>query len=160
EEYDRTTGRFVDRALIPTPRHHVAAVASPTHVYVTGGRRPNPGGGSDVNVAAFDRYNVAEDRWERLPNVPTARSGHGAGLVDGKVVVLGGEDPSAGGSPSIAETEEYDIGRNIWGRSYPGMFRPRHGVAAVTIGNDIYVFLGASRAALAPTASSDVLLTP
>lgn len=160
EELDRRTGRWVDRAPIPTPRHHVAAVANETTIFVTGGRRPAGGGGPDSNVAAFDRYFVAEDRWEKLPNVPTARSGHGAGLVNGRVVVFGGEDPAASGQPSIAVTEEYNTGRNVWGRTYPAMFRARHGVGAVTVGDDIYVFLGGSRSALAPTADSDVLITP
>lgn len=154
------SGAWVDRAAIPTPRHHVAAASDGTWIYVSGGRVPS-GGGPDSNVTAFERFNVAENRWQQTSPLPTARSGHGSGFVDGKIVVTGGEDPAAGsGQPAIASTEAYDPAKGVWLNTLPGMFRARHGVGALAIDDKLYVFLGGSRVALAPTADSDVLIIP
>ncbi|HEX9696689.1 MAG TPA: kelch repeat-containing protein [Actinomycetota bacterium] len=154
-------GTWVDRAAIPTPRHHVAAASDGTWIYVSGGRTPAGGSGPDRNVAAFERFNIAENRWVQAPPVPTARSGHGSGFIDGSVIVTGGEDPAAGsGQPSIASTERYDPAKGVWLKDLPGMFRARHGVGAVTIEGKLYLFLGGSRVALAPTADSDVFVIP
>lgn len=153
-------GAWEDRAAIPTTRHHIGAAFDGTWIYVSAGRRPAGGGGPDRNVGNFERYNPATNTWEKLPNVPTIRSGHGSGFVDGQVIVTGGEDPTQGGQPSIASTEAYDPVKRIWLSTLPGMFRARHGVAAIAIDDNLYVFLGGSRAALAPTADSDVLVIP
>lgn len=153
-------GAWVDRAPIPTPRHHVAAASDGQWIYVSGGRIP-AAGGPDRNVPAFERFSVAENRWQRLPDVPTPRSGHGSGFMKGRVLVTGGEDPAAGsGQPSIASTEAYDPHKGVWLKDLPGMFRARHGVGAITIDDKLYVFLGGSRVALAPTADSDVFIIP
>lgn len=149
------------KAAIPTPRHHVAAASDGTWIYVSGGRVPAGGGGPDRNVAAFERFLIAENRWVQAPPLPSARSGHGSGFIDGKVVVTGGEDPAAGsGQPSISSTHAYDPAKGVWFNTLPSMFRARHGVGSIAIDDNLYIFLGGSRVALAPTADSDVLIIP
>ena len=63
--------RWSDGADIPTPREHVAAASDGRFVYVVGGRAMSP----DKNSAALERYDPADDRWQRLPDMPTGRGG-------------------------------------------------------------------------------------
>ncbi len=153
------SGQWVRKASIPTPRHHVAAAADGKRIWVSGGRVPAGGAGPDRNVAAFEVYDPAKDAWSKLPNVPTARSGHGSGFIKGRVVVVGGEDPGVEG-PSIVVTEDFDPATGAWGRRFPGMFRPRHGVGTAIENEALYVLVGGSRTGGSPSEDVDVLVSP
>ena len=76
-------------ANIPTPREHLAAVSDGHFVYAVGGRALSP----DKNSAALERYDPATDKWQRLPDMPTARGGLGAAIADGHLLAVGGETP-------------------------------------------------------------------
>ena len=123
-------------ANIPTPREHVAAASDGHFVYVVGGRRMS----SDKNVAALERYDPASDRWERLPDMPTARGGLGAALVDGHLMAVGGE--SATGVFGVVES--YSVANKSWSRG-PSMRTPRHGMAVAAIGRSLYALGGAPK---------------
>lgn len=145
--------------LMQTARHHVGVATNGTHIFVSAGRLPG-GDGKTVNTNVFERYTPSTGKWESLPNVPTARSGHGSGFMLGKVVVTGGEDPEKSGFPSIPTTEEYDPVKNVWSRSLPGMFRARHGIGVVVVDGKLYALLGGSRTGLSASADADVLYKP
>ena len=48
----------------------------------------------DKNSAALERYDPAADRWQRLPDMPTARGGLGAAIAGGNLFAVGGESPT------------------------------------------------------------------
>jgi non-specific serine/threonine protein kinase len=126
--------QWTSGASIPTPREHLAAVSEGEHLYAVGGRALSP----DKNSAALERYDPATDRWQRLPDMPTARGGLGAAIVDGHLFAVGGESPTR----ALGAVESYDIARKAWSRG-PSMRTARHGIAVAAIGNSLYALGGA-----------------
>jgi hypothetical protein len=79
-------------------------------------------------------YIAQSDRWEARNPLPTARSGHGAVILDNKIFVMGGE----GTNRVFGQNEAYDISKDSW-EQYAPMPTPRHGLGAVVLGRSIYV---------------------
>jgi non-specific serine/threonine protein kinase len=123
-------------AAMPTPREHLAAVSDGNYVYAVGGRNLGP----DKNSAVLERYEPAADRWQRLPDMPTARGGFGAAIVAGHLFALGGETPTR----ALGAVESYDITRKAWSKA-PSMRTPRHGIAVAAIGRSLYALGGAPK---------------
>ena len=134
---------------IPTPREHLAAASDGRFVYAVGGRALSP----DKNTAALERYDPVRDRWERLADMPTARGGLAAVLVDGNLFAIGGERPTT----VLGDVESYNIASGTWSTLSP-MRRPRHGSTAAAIGRSVYSLGGAPRPGHASAvATSEVL---
>lgn len=125
-----------DAANMPTPREHLAAVSDGTYVYTVGGRFLS----ADKNSAAFERYDPQADAWTKLVDMPTPRGSYGATFIDGRVVAVGGEEPTQ----VLAVVEAYDIADGKWS-TLPPMPTARHGEAVATVGHTIYVIGGANR---------------
>jgi N-acetylneuraminic acid mutarotase len=90
--------------------------------------------------------------------MPTARSGHGATAIDGKLVVIGGEvDTRNPPNRVFDEVELYDPETDRW-VSLPPMPVPRHGMGAVTAAGAVYVPGGAFRAGFGASTHNDLLL--
>ncbi len=123
-------------ADIPTPREHLAAASDGQFVYAVGGRRLSP----DKNSAALERYEPASDRWQRLPDMPTARGGLGAAIVDGHLLAVGGESPT----DAFGDVESYGLASRKWSNA-PSMRTPRHGIAVAAIDRSLYALGGAPR---------------
>lgn len=134
EVFDGTSWK--DTADMPTPREHLAAVSDGTFVYVVGGRFLS----ADKNSAAFERYDPASGTWTKLVDMPTPRGSYGATYIDGRVVAVGGEEPTR----VLAVVESYDIADGKWSTLTP-MPTARHGEAVATVGQTIYVIGGANR---------------
>ncbi|MBH0121856.1 protein kinase, partial [Rhodococcus sp. CX] len=87
-----------------------------------------------------ERYDPATDTWTRLPDMPTPRGGLGAAYLDGRIVAIGGEEPTR----VLSEVEAYDIATGMWTELAP-MGTARHGLVVATVGNTIYAIDGAQR---------------
>ena len=72
--------------------------------------------------------------------MPTPRGSYGATFIDGRVVAVGGEEPTQ----VLAVVESYDIADGKWS-TLPPMPTARHGEAVATVGHTIYVIGGANR---------------
>ena len=125
-----------DVADLPTPREHLAAVSDGTYVYTVGGRFLS----ADKNSAAFERFDPKSGEWTRLIDMPTPRGSYGAVYIDGRIVALGGEEPTQ----VLATAEMYDIADSKW-RALPSMPTARHGEAVAAVGNTVYGIGGADR---------------
>jgi N-acetylneuraminic acid mutarotase len=100
-------------------------------IYCIGGRQQTVAS----TLGTVEAFDPLERRWiTGYANMPTARAGHAAGLLHGKIVVLGGEGPGV----TYSEVEEYDPRSNTW-RALTSMSSPRHGTNAAVIGNILYV---------------------
>jgi serine/threonine-protein kinase PknK len=125
-----------DAADMPTPREHLAAVSDGTYVYAIGGRFLS----SDKNSAALERFDPAAGTWTKLVGMPTPRGSYGATYLDGRIVVVGGEEPTM----VLNVVEMYDIATAKWSTITP-MPTPRHAAAVAAVGNTIYCIGGADR---------------
>lgn len=138
-------GEDKDRADIPTPRDHLAAASDGDVIYVAGGRR------SGEHLDTFEAYDFASDRWRRLPNMPTARSGFDATMSGRLFVTIGGEGPRM-----FPEVEAFDLATRKW-RRLPDLAVPVHGLAVEALDANVYAFVGGVRVGLAPSRVVQVL---
>jgi len=82
---------------------------------------------------------AAEDSWTTLTEMPTARSGLGVAVVDGKIYAIGGSD----GNSHLDTNEMYDPATNTWVSKQPmPTARSRFGITVFE--NKIYVMGGAN----------------
>ena len=88
EVFDGTA--WHDAANMPTPREHLAAVSDGTYVYTVGGRFLS----SDKNSAALEQFDPQSGSWTTLPPMPTPRGSFGATFIDGRILAVGGEEPT------------------------------------------------------------------
>ena len=121
---------------MPTPREHLAAVSDGVYVYAIGGRNLS----ADENSAAFERFNPASGTWDTLPDMPTPRGSYGAALIDGRIVAVGGEEPTR----VLATVEMYDIASGKWSAVAP-INTPVHGQVVAAVGSTLYCIGGADR---------------
>jgi N-acetylneuraminic acid mutarotase len=127
---------WTQAAELPTPREHLAAVSDGVYVYTVGGRLLS----ADQNSAAVERYDPASGKWEKLANMPSARGSYGAAFIDGRIVAVGGEEPTR----VLATVEMYDIATGKWSTVAP-LNTPRHGEAVAAVGSAVYCIGGADR---------------
>lgn len=89
--HDREDGWSLGAAL-PQSRDHLSAVVVENRIWAIGGRAP-------ASLARVDIYDTEADRWLPGPPLPAPTSGAAEGVLDGTILVFGGEDPDliAGG---------------------------------------------------------------
>lgn len=127
---------WTSAADMPTPREHLAAVSDGVYVYTVGGRVLS----ADENSAAFERFDPESGNWETLPDMPTPRGSYGAAYLDGRIVAVGGEEPTR----VLATVEIYDIANRKWSTQAP-LNTPVHGQAVAAVGATVYCIGGADR---------------
>lgn len=134
EVFDGTSWK--DAPALPTPREHLAAVSDGTYVYAIGGRFLS----ADKNSSAFERFDPASQTWTKLVGMPTPRGSYGATYLNGRIVVVGGEEPTQ----VLGVAEMYDIADGKW-TTLAAMPTPRHAEVVATVGNTVYCIGGANR---------------
>ncbi|MGK2881530.1 MAG: Kelch repeat-containing protein [Mycobacterium sp.] len=134
EVFDGTS--WSDAANMPTPREHLSAVTDGTYVYTLGGRFLS----SDKNSGAFERFDPASGEWVTLTDMPTPRGSYGAAFIDGRIVAVGGEEPTR----VLDTVEMYDIAEEEWSELTP-IPVALHGETVAAVGNTVYVIGGADR---------------
>ncbi|WP_460359329.1 DUF1668 domain-containing protein [Mycobacterium sp. ZZG] len=134
EVFDGTS--WTQAADMPTAREHLAAVSDGVYVYTVGGRFLS----ADENTAAFERFDPQSGNWEKLPDMPTPRGSYGAAYLDGRIVVVGGEEPTR----VLPTVEMYDIANRRWSTQAP-VNTPVHGQAVAAVGSTVYCIGGADR---------------
>jgi serine/threonine-protein kinase PknK len=127
---------WTQAADLPTPREHLAAVSDGVYVYTVGGRFLS----ADKNSAAFERFDPESGEWVKLVDMPTPRGSYGAAFIDGRIVAVGGEEPTR----VQATVEMYDIADGDWTTLTP-ISTPRHGEVVAAVGSALYCIGGANR---------------
>ncbi|MGO4446399.1 kelch repeat-containing protein [Mycobacterium sp. 2YAF39] len=127
---------WTSAADLPTAREHMAAVSDGVYMYTIGGRALS----ADDNMAAFERFDPEAGTWEKLPNMPTPRGSFGAALVDGRIVAVGGEEPTR----VLPTVEMYDISTGKWSTQAP-INTPVHGEVVAGVDTTVYTIGGADR---------------
>jgi serine/threonine protein kinase/N-acetylneuraminic acid mutarotase len=127
---------WTEAADMPTPREHSGAASDGRYFYVLGGRFL----GADKNSAAFDRYDPQSNEWTSLPDMPTPHGSFGAAYIDGRIVAIGGEEPTR----VIGDVDMFDIADGKWS-TVASIPTPRHAVVVAAVGNTVYCIDGANR---------------
>jgi non-specific serine/threonine protein kinase len=137
EVYDGTA--WHDGASIPVPGDHLAAASDRSYLYAVGGRKFD----SRHNTTAVQRYEPATDRWTSLPPLPKPVSGAGAAIINGQLLVAGGENTTPA---AVSTVQAYDLiaPAPSW-VILPPLTLARHGLAVTAIGNTLYAIGGSTQ---------------
>jgi N-acetylneuraminic acid mutarotase len=143
EVYNTVTNQWQALAPMPRERDHFHAAIVNGKFYAIAGRNT----AINATFSFNDVYDIATNTWTQAAALPTqARGGYANAVVEGRILVIGGE--GAGALPgTFGNVDEYDPARNTW-RALTNMPTPRHGVgAAVNAAEDgatekVYVATG------------------
>ncbi|MDP8922604.1 MAG: kelch-like protein [Chloroflexota bacterium] len=91
--YDSWTDSWTAGPPLPLPLHHTMAAAVDGRLYLIGGEAGNPAPGESVFQDRVYMLDEVAGEWVSRAPMPTARSGGGAGVIDGKIYVAGGRPP-------------------------------------------------------------------
>jgi len=142
EEYDPATNTWRERSPMPSPRNHAAIGAVNGKIYVIGGRVGAAFIALATDVSVVEEYDPATDKWSApRTRMPTARSALGAGVINGRIYVAGGEFQDSHMMATFRSVEAYDPASNSWS-ILPSMPVSRHGLAAGVIGNRLILVGG------------------
>jgi N-acetylneuraminic acid mutarotase len=145
EAYSPQNNTWIQKAPMPTARHHHTSTVVDGKLYLFGGRQlDNSTKSFIITLDKNEMYDSQENTWITLEPMPSKRGGlAAANSSDGQIYVIGGELPP-GSNETIRmfyNNEKYDPKSNNW-TSQPPMPTARHGLAAETIGDKIYVIAG------------------
>jgi N-acetylneuraminic acid mutarotase len=136
EAYEPATDTWTTKADMPSRRAHVAIDVVDGKIYVIGGifgETPQ----DNRALSAVEAYDPATDTWTRKADMPTARNGVGACVVDGRIYVSGGWD----GNNHLATMEVYDPATDTWTQA-SDMPRTRSFHTASVVVGKIYIIGG------------------
>jgi N-acetylneuraminic acid mutarotase len=161
-EYDPATKEWKALAPLPTPRGSANAVVVDGKIYVIGGAGLHPGSKETAAHPARPHrafgvnevYDPATNTWETKSTMPTARNHAAAGVVNGKIYVIGGRIGAAfiTRASNVDIVEEYDPKTDQWGAlKSPMPGGPRSASGWGTHNGIIYVVGGESRTGEANT---------
>src|SRR5688572_7771228 len=135
EVYNPTTDTWTTAAAMPTGRQDLAAVSINGILYAVGGWNPGLTQSGALNVV--ETYDPISNTWTTKASLPAPRSGMAAGVVNGSLIVVGGENDGK----SLATVEAYDPSNDRW-MTVGTMPIARTFLAAVTLNNTFYAFGG------------------
>ncbi|HEV2079545.1 MAG TPA: kelch repeat-containing protein [Allosphingosinicella sp.] len=131
--YDPATSRWSLGPTLPQPIHHTHAAAVGGKLYLIGGEVDGASTGKPEKfVADTWVHDPAVGGWAKRSPMPTARSGGGKAVIDGKIYVAGGRPP--GGSAF----EVYDPATDKW-EKLPDLPTQRNHLAMVALNGKVIV---------------------
>jgi len=131
--YDAASNSWSIKASMPTARGWASCVELNGRVFVLGG--VTVVGGSDVATDVVESYDPATDTWRAEPSLPSARHGTAAAVVDGVLYAAGGYS----GSATLTTTDAFTPASGAWTMVAPLPGLPRASLAAIGVGNTLFV---------------------
>jgi len=144
-EYDPSEDSWKALAPMPTRRGSPVAVTAADRIYVIGGSTPGPKDtavplpGLHWSLGTVEEYDPATNPWRQRSSMPTPRNHTTAGLVNGKIYVIGGRVGAAGitAASNTNVVEQYDPGTDSWGGVRARMPTARSAMASGVYGGRI-----------------------
>ena len=131
EEYDPKSDTWAKKKDLPVPRSFHSACVIDNRIYIIGGSSSFPFSASLTLIM----YDPAEDTWTKIAEIPEGiYSGCFAGVVDGKIYVVGGDGRGK-------RVDEFNPATNIWTRK-TDMLTLTTDQATCALNGKIYVFGG------------------
>jgi len=139
DEYDPRTASWRQLPDAPHARDHFHAVVVVDRLYAAGGRRTTKTDTFSDTIPKVDVYDFASGEWlnSNLPDdLPIPRAGAATAVMDGRVVIMGGES----GIQEEAHNEVHALNTKTgkWS-ALAYMNHGRHGTQAIVSGNGVCV---------------------
>ena len=140
EVYDPATDTWEKISVpgYPTERGYLAVGVVGGELYAVGGYLDRKNGGDRESLDLVQMYDPARNTWVGVASMTTARYRLVAGVVDGKLYALGGEDDDGN---LLSTVEVYDPAGNTWATGAP-MPTARSGLAAGVVDGKLYALGG------------------
>ena len=147
DSFNPRTGEWRKLADAPRARDHFQAIVANGKMYAVAGRRSAAaiGHALDLTIPEVDVYDFASGQWSTLPptaNIPTQRAGVSTVLLNGSIVVIGGESPIA--IRMHDDVEALNLTTMRWTTLAP-LNHGRHGTGAIVHQGKIYIAAGSTR---------------
>lgn len=152
--YDIDANTWAALEPLPVAASELTATAIDGKLYAVGGVTRE--GSNDLPISLVHRYDPEANAWTALAPLPTARYGHGAAAVDGKLYILGGGEEDGMGSAGLSRrVSVYDPETDAWSESTPMLAHRVHSAVAVH-GTTLYIAGGTELTAFGPNVSAAV----
>jgi N-acetylneuraminic acid mutarotase len=148
-EYDPAADTWKALAPMPSKRGSPVAAAVGNKIYVIGGVSLLPGstetalnfGSPQASVGTVEEYDPETNSWRARSPMPTPRNHTTAGVVNGKIYVIGGRVGAAfiSEATDISVVEEYDPATDKWNSPRSRMPTARSALGSGVINGRIYV---------------------
>ena len=152
--FDPATGAWTPLPDAPHARDHFHAVVLEGKLYAVGGRVSSDPSIFEATISEVDVYDFATETWTTLPagsNLPTPRGGSTTVVLNGEVVVMGGETGTQ--RPAHREVEAFDPATGAW-RDLAPLGTGRHGTQATLHDGHIYIAAGSGNRGGGPELTS------
>lgn len=126
-------------ATMPGHRHHLAVVAVDDEIWAIGGRDHDEAVLRDVDV-----YDPETDTWRDGPDLPFPVSAAAAGVIDGTIHIVGGEDPAVLRGGIVDRHLVLHPGEDRWSEAVPAPLSV-HGAGSAVLDRRLFVAGGAGR---------------
>jgi N-acetylneuraminic acid mutarotase len=131
--YDPETDSWELGPPLPVPMHHTMAAVANDRLFIIGGEFDGAGTGRpEIYLSTVYELDEAAGSWTSRVPMPTARSGGGAAVIDGKIYVAGGRPPRG------ADFAVYDPAADEWS-GLPNLPTARNHLGVEAIGGKVYV---------------------
>jgi N-acetylneuraminic acid mutarotase len=148
-EYDPAADSWKALAPMPSKRGSPVAAAVGNKIYVIGGVSLLPGStepalGFNVpqaSVGTVEEYDTETNTWRQRSPMPTPRNHTTAGVVNGKIYVIGGRVGAAfiSEATDISVVEEYDPATDKWSSPRSRMPTARSALGSGVLNGRIYI---------------------
>ncbi len=137
--FDPITNTWEQLPNSPRTRDHFHAIIDNNKLYVVGGRNTGQSTTQTPTIGEVDVYDFQTESWSTLINdLPTERAGCTVGILENKLIVIGGERNSGNANNDV---EALDLTSYTW-RSLAPLLEGRHGTQAITNNGGIYIASG------------------
>jgi N-acetylneuraminic acid mutarotase len=160
DAFNPRTGRWRRLPDAPRARDHFQAAIINNKIYVAGGRRSSYATRQtfELTVPEVDVFDLGTNQWSTLPatgNLPTQRAGAAATVVNGRLLVIGGESAQP---IAHADVESLDPATGRWTALAP-LSMGRHATQAILRDGRVYLASG-SRTRGATEVDTQEIYTP
>ena len=157
DEFDPYANTWKKLPNSPEARDHFQAAVIDDKLYVAGGRRSGSAEtGFAGTVKPTNVYDFETRTWEVLPNIPTPRAGSATGILNGNLVVLGGESDAQ--QAAHDEVEMLNIDSKKW-TALPVLNRGRHGTQVISLDDKLVLGAGSGDRGGGPELNSFEILS-
>jgi N-acetylneuraminic acid mutarotase len=146
EEYDPDTNSWTTKAPMPTARSGFAIAVYDRKIYVIGGTTGDSTSSASGFTGKTEVYDPATNIWKTKASMPTPRADLSAGVVDGKIYLIGGKKyiPSDPYYKESDANEVYDLATDSWSNK-TAVPIATFGYASAVVDNKIYIIGGGTQ---------------
>jgi N-acetylneuraminic acid mutarotase len=146
EEYDPNTNSWTIKAPMPTARSGFAIAVYDRKIYVFGGTTGESTSSASGFTGKTEVYDSSTNTWKTKASMPTPRADLSAGVVDGKIYLIGGKQyiPSDPYYKESDVNDVYDPTTDSWsnGTAVP---IATFGYGSAVVDNKIYIIGGGTQ---------------